>query len=201
MRKEELIRSLESRKFPKNIVDSFKEVNRESFISKEQRSLAYHDKPLPIGEGQTISQPYTIAFMLTILELKDNQKILEVGSGSGYVLALMNEISKNSEIFGMEIKEQLAEKSRKVLKDKENIKIINRSGDKGLKEESPFDRIIVSASSEDIPQKLVNQLKVGGIMVVPVKNSILKIKRTRLENKIEEFPSFVFVPLVSKDSD
>ncbi len=197
MKKEELIRSLKSRKFPEKIIKAFEKVNRESFVP-EEKVLAYEDIPLPIGFGQTISQPYTIAFMLTLLNVRDKQKILEVGSGSGYVLALLSKLSPKGKIFGIERIKELAEKSKKVL-EKENIKnvqVIYGDGSKGLEKEKPFDRILVSASSRELPQKLINQLKINGILVTPVRNSIVVVKKEINENKIKEYPGFVFVPLI-----
>jgi len=194
--KEDLIRGLKRQRIPEKILKAFEKIERNDFIPKEYRAEAYKDVALPIGYGQTISQPYTISFMLSILELRNNQKILEVGSGSGYVLALINEISKNSELFGIERIRELAEISRKVLERYNGIKIIYGDGSKGLPEKAPFDRIIVSATASEIPQKLLQQLSIGGIMVAPVRNSIVKIKKFVNENKIEEYPGFVFVPLV-----
>lgn len=196
MKKENLIRNLESQKFPEQILNAFTLVEREDYIPEEFEHQAYVDTALPIGYGQTISQPYTIAFMLMHLELKDNLKILEVGSGSGYVLDLMNNISRNSEIYGIERIKDLVDKSRKVLKFKTNIKIIFGDGSKGLIEEAPFDRILVSAASEKIPEKLISQLNYGGILVAPVGNSIVSVKKTYKENVVREYPGFVFVPLI-----
>ena len=196
MKKEDLIKNLESQKFPEQILNAFTVVEREDYIPEEFEHEAYANTSLPIGYGQTISQPYTIAFMLMLLELKDNIKILEVGSGSGYVLDLMNNISKNSEIHGIERIKDLVDRSKKVLKFKTNIKIIFGDGSKGLIEEAPFDRILVSATSEKIPEKLVNQLNYGGILVAPVVNSIVSVKKTYKENVVKEYPGFVFVPLI-----
>ncbi len=200
MNRKELVRELRSYKFPEKIIKAFEKVQRENFVSEDLKDYAYLNQPLPIGEGQTISQPYTIAFMLTLLELEDSKKILEVGSGSGYVLALMNEISKNSKIYGIEIKKELVEKSRKVLANEENILVVNSEGSDGLKEQAQFDRIIVSAAAKEIPVKLLRQLKSRGVMVVPVRNSILQIKKFTNENKIKEFPGFSFVPLVKGEN-
>jgi protein-L-isoaspartate(D-aspartate) O-methyltransferase len=197
MNKRQLIRFLNNQKFPERIIKAFEKIRREDFISKEYKKIAYENIPLSIGHKQTISQPYTIAFMLFLLELDNFQRILEIGSGSGYVLALINEISKNSEIYGIERIKEIAKNSKKVLKN-ENISIIIKDGSKGLKEKSPFDRILVSATSKEIPQKLIVQLKEGGILVAPVRNSIIQIKKFRNENKIKEFPGFVFVPLIDK---
>ncbi len=204
MKKKQLIKSLKQQRFSNKIIKAFEKIKREDFISKELKKHTYEDQPLPIGQGQTISQPYTIAFMLNLLELpesnnKNNLKILEIGSGSGYVLALINEISKNSEIYGIERIKQLADKSKKVLKQYKNIKIINADGTKGLKSQAPFNRILISASADKIPQKIISQLSFKGIMVCVVKNSILQIKRELKQTKIKEFPGFVFVPLVNEN--
>lgn len=205
MQKKDLIKSLKKQGFSEKIIKAFEKVKREEFIHEELKESAYEDEPLPIGQGQTISQPYTIAFMLSLLELTDNQRILEIGSGSGYVLALINEISKNSEIYGIERIKQLAENSKKILNKNKNIRIINKDGTKGLKvikgvkegaKPLALDRILISASAKEIPQKLISQLDFGGIMVCVVKNSILQIKRELKQTKIKEFPGFVFVPLI-----
>jgi protein-L-isoaspartate(D-aspartate) O-methyltransferase len=177
-------------------LDAFKKIERKKFISKEFHMHAYEDSPLPIGAGQTISQPHTIAFMLDLLELKDNQKILEVGSGSGYVLALISKISKNSQIYGIERIKGLADKSKRALKNEKNIEIIHGDGSRGLPKASPLDRILTSAAADELPQKLIKQLKIGGILVAPVRNSIVYLKKTKTKNKILEFPGFRFVPLI-----
>ncbi len=198
MKKEELIRSLKYRGFSKKILTAFEKVPRENFVPGDLKKYSYEDKPLPIGGGQTISQPYTIAFMLSLLELRNKQKILEVGSGSGYVLALINEISKNSEIYGIERVKKLAERSKKVLEDNKNIIVIHGDGSKGVPDKAPFDRILVSAAASEVPQKLVKQLKVGGVMVSSVRSSIVFLKKYTNENKIKEYPGFRFVPLVEE---
>jgi len=199
MNKTQLIKSLKNQGFPENILNAFREVRREDFVPDEFKDSAYEDIPLPIGLGQTISQPYTIAFMLNLLELDKlnaKSKILEIGSGSGYVLALINEISKNSEIYGVERIESLVKQSEERLRNKRNIKIINRDGSKGLKEYAPYDRILISASCEKIPEHLYFQLKKDGIIVASVKNSIYQIKRRGLRIEKKEFSGFVFVPLI-----
>tara|TARA_Y100000310_G_scaffold302219_1_gene339326 strand:+ start:219 stop:815 length:597 start_codon:yes stop_codon:yes gene_type:complete len=196
MNKQQLIAHLKQQGFSQRIIQAFENVNREDFVLKQYKEHAYQDSPLPIGYGQTISQPYTIAFMLDLLELKSNLNILEIGSGSGYVLGLINELSKNSEIYGIERIGKLVHNSKKVLKDKKNIKIIHGDGSKGLKKYGPYDRILISASAEEIPQKIISQLKFGGILVCVVKNSVYFIKRELKQTKIKEYPGFVFVPLV-----
>ena len=198
MNKKELIESLRNHGFSERIIRAFERVDRENFIPEKEKKYAYEDTALPIGYMQTISQPYTIAFMLDLFELKDKQKILEVGSGSGYVLALLSQLSPQGKIFGIERIKELAENSRKKLKKYRNIKIIHGSGFRGVKEEAPFDRILVSASAESIPKNLINQLKNNGILVIPVRDSILKIQKTKEGNKVEEHHGFRFVPLIEK---
>lgn len=198
MNKQQLITSLKNDGFPNKITDAFSKIKREDFIPEEYKKYAYEDGPIPIGLGQTISQPYTIAFTLNLLNLKDNLKILEVGSGSGYVLALINQISPNSEIYGIELIEKLANNSKKLLAKNKNIHIISADGTKGLKTKAPFDRILVSASSKQIPKTLLQQLSPDGIMVCVVNYSIIAIKKTPKRNKITKHPGFTFVPLISK---
>jgi protein-L-isoaspartate(D-aspartate) O-methyltransferase len=199
MAKKELLNSLERNGFSKGTINAFSKIKREDFLPKDEVHMAYEDIPLPIGYYQTISQPYTIAFMLDLLELKHNISILEIGSGSGYVLALLNEISKNSKIYGIERIKELYNSSNVLLKDNKNIMILKRDGSKGLDAYSPYDRIIVSAAFEYVPYHLLKQLKIGGIIVAPVKNSIFKITRLANKNKTEEYPGFSFVPIISDE--
>ena len=199
MNKKELILSLKSNGFNEKILNAFNKVKREDFIPNELKEYSYEDNAFPIGNEQTISQPYTIAFMLNLLELKNKQKILEIGSGSGYVLALINEISKNSKVYGIERVHELAEKSRKILDNYKNIKILHGNALDLINEFGKFDRILVSASSSKMPEKLINHLNENGILAIPIKNSIFQIKKTK--NKIfkKESPGFVFVPLIEED--
>jgi protein-L-isoaspartate(D-aspartate) O-methyltransferase len=196
--KEVLIKSLIEKGFSFKIVEAFRKVPREKSVLKRFKSVSYEDIALPIGFEQTISQPYTIAFMLDLLNLRDNQKILEVGSGSGYVLCLISEISKNSEVFGVERIEEFVVRSNELLKslDKENVKVFNADKEIGLKRYAPFDRLLVSAFAKEIPKELISQLNVRGIMVIPIKNSIFKIIKTEKGFDSKEFPGFSFVPLI-----
>lgn len=196
MNKKELLDNLKAQGFSKIILDAFVKVKREDFVSQNHRNLAYEDIALPLEEGATISQPYTIAFMLELLELKEGQKILEIGSGSGYVLALISYIIKKGKIYGIEIKKSLAEKSKQLLKKDKKIKIFNRDGSTGLAEKAPFDRILISAAASKTPNNLLKQLKDDGILVSPVNNSIFQIKKNKDKIEIKEFPGFIFVPLV-----
>ncbi len=197
MKKEDLIRKLEGKGFSEQIIKAFEKVPREKFVPAEYQAYAYIDGPLPIGEGATISQPQTIAYMLEWLELKDEQKILEIGSGSGYVLALMNEIANDAEIIGLEINSSLVSKSKKVLKNS-NIKIYQKSGFKGLPEKAPFDRILVSATFAKKPEYLLNQLNDGGILLCPINSAIYKFVKKGETIKEEVYHGFAFVPMQEK---
>ncbi|MBI2452444.1 protein-L-isoaspartate O-methyltransferase [Candidatus Pacearchaeota archaeon] len=196
MEKQQLLNYLKNY-FPEEIIKAFKKVPRENFLPENLKDLAYEDTALPLGYGATISQPYTIAFMLSLLELKKGQKILEIGSGCGYVLALLAEITK-SKIYGIEIIKPLAEQSKKTLKKYKNIKVFCKNGFSGFPEKAPFDRILVSASANTFPEHLYSQLKPNGIIVVPVRDSIFQIKKQNGKIKIKEFPGFVFVNLVNE---
>jgi protein-L-isoaspartate(D-aspartate) O-methyltransferase len=196
--KEELLARLKTEGFSFDIINAFRQVERADFVPGPYRAEAYDNKPLPIGYGQTISQPSTIAFMLEKLEPKDGLKILEVGSGSGYVLSLLDKIVDNAELYGAERVEELVHNSRYTLAAKNNIHIHHTPETLGLPEQAPFDRILVSAAAENaLPQELVEQLKEGGVIVCPVRHSIIKVKKRKGgETTWEEFPGFAFVPLV-----
>jgi len=201
MDKIQLLSSLKARGFSPKILRAFGKVPRENFIPEKIKAHAYEDTALPISNGQTISQPYTIAMMFSLLELKKGQKVLEIGSGCGYVLALISEIiESNGEVFGIEIIKELAETSKKNLKNYKNIKVYNKNGAGGLKEKAPFDRILISAACEKIPEKILFQLKNNGILVAPVgsyEQSLVAVKRTK--NKFitqKEIPGFIFVKFI-----
>lgn len=195
MNKEELLESLRKKGTSEQVVNAFGTVKREDFVPDRLVGYAYEDMALPVMDGSTISQPTTIAFMLELLEIKDGQTILEIGSGSGYVLALLSEINKNGKVYGVEILKDLAVKSKKYLEQKKNVEVIIRDGSKGLHEFAPYDRILISASCPECPRDLLSQLKDDGILVAAVKSSIFKIKKEKGEKTEEEFPGFAFVPL------
>jgi len=196
IRQKNLLESLTKKGIKKEIVDAFTEVKREDFVQVEEAGYAYEDIPLPIGYDQTISQPSTIAFMLNLLELKEGQKIMEIGSGSGYVIALISNIIKNGKVYGVEMIKELAIRSKNLLESSKIVEIINRDGKQGLPEFAPFDRILVSASASDVPRHLYAQLNNGGIMVTAVRQSIFVIKKENVQISEKEFPGFAFVPLV-----
>ena len=203
MKKEELILSLKKKGFSKKIIDAFKEVPRENFVLEKLKPRAYEDTALPIGQSQTISQPYTTATMLSLLRAKKGQKVLEIGSGCGYVLALLsNIVGKSGEVFGVEVIRELAERSATNLKKYDNIGVFNQNGTDGLEEEKPYNRILISAGIEGkIPEKILHQLKDNGILVAPVGQryfqSLVAVQRKKNKfSVIKEIQGFVFVPFV-----
>lgn len=149
-------------------LSSMKKVQRHLFVPKDLRDDAYDDRPLPIGYGQTISQPFIVAYMTEIIRPNKNSKMLEIGTGSGYQAALLAEII--SDVYTIEIIPELSNSSEKRLKELsyKNVYVKNADGYYGWKEHAPFDAIIVTAASEYIPPPLIEQLKDGGRMIIPV---------------------------------
>lgn len=186
----------------KNILSAFLEIPREYFVSQSYKNEAYMDMPLPIGEGQTISQPFTTAFMTQLLELKGEEKILEIGAGSGYSSAILSKLCKK--VYSIEIIPILAIKAREVIKRLKiaNVEIRVSDGSVGLREYAPYDAIVVTAAAPEVPAPLINQLSKGGKLVVPVGASMsqqmLRIVKDESGVKIESHGGFRFVPLVGE---
>jgi protein-L-isoaspartate(D-aspartate) O-methyltransferase len=153
----------------KDVLDAMRTVPRHLFVSESERDYAYGDYPLPIGYGQTISQPYIVALMTELLELKEGDKVLEIGTGSGYQAAVLAEIS-GIEVYTIEIIPQLAESAQQHLESLGYTQVHSKQGDGyyGWPEHSPFDAIIVTAAPDHVPQPLADQLAEGGRMVIPV---------------------------------
>jgi protein-L-isoaspartate(D-aspartate) O-methyltransferase len=176
-------------------------IPRHLFLDKAFEEWAYQDKPFPIGHDQTISQPYTVAVQTCLLEVKKRDKILEVGTGSGYQAAILAEMG--ARVYTVERFEALFEKAKTTLAliGKSQVRCFCRDGYKGLPEFAPFDKIIVTAGAPDIPQDLLKQLKVGGIMVIPVGKAVQEmhqITRASEDNYVDEVKGiFRFVPLLS----
>jgi len=185
------------------VLKAIGEVDRYNFIPDAMKHHAYKDVALPIGFGQTISQPYTVAFMTQALKLKPNSKVLEIGTGSGYQAAILEKMGIN--VYSIERNVDIFYKTRKLL-DKLGLRINTKCGDGtlGWEEYSPFDGIIVTAGSPVIPKSLKKQLAVGGRMVIPVGNKssqILKVV-TKIDEdnfEIESIPEFAFVPLIGRE--
>lgn len=180
------------------------QVPREEFISKKYRHLAYEDSPVSIGHGQTMSQPYTVAFMTDLLNLKGKEKVLEIGTGSGYQAAILSLLVK--EVFTIEIIEKLSRKTNKTLTKLgfKNVHTKTGTGEVGWTEKAPFDAILVTAAlDKKVPKTLFDQLKTNGVLVAPIgkgDNKIMTkyIKRKSGKIEKEEHGIFHFVPFVSK---
>ncbi|HID11609.1 MAG TPA: protein-L-isoaspartate(D-aspartate) O-methyltransferase [Candidatus Latescibacteria bacterium] len=198
--RERMVREqIEARGVKDSLVSAaMRKVPRHLFVPERHRGEAYADYPLPIGHGQTISQPYIVAYMTEALGLKGDEKVLEIGTGSGYQAAVLAEIVDS--VFTIEIIPELARSAEKRLKALGYRNVFVRCGDgyKGWPEHAPFDAIIVTAAPDHIPQPLVDQLKVGGRMVIPIGNVfqqlVLIIKR---EKEVEKRPLLPvrFVPM------
>lgn len=159
------------------VLSALRKVERHQFVPKAYLDSAYSDQPLPIGEGQTISQPYIVALMTELLELKGGEKVLEVGTGSGYQAAILAELAK--EVYSIEIVETLASmaKNRLLELGYQNIKVKAGDGYLGWPEAAPFDAIIITCAPDHIPKPLIEQLKEGGRMVVPVGTYTQELKK------------------------
>jgi len=193
---------LKTRRITSDVVlNAMRNVPRHLFVSENSQSSAYIDSPLPIGFGQTISQPYIAAFMTEQLKLAPRMKILEIGTGSGYQAAILGYLG--CEVYTIELLSELADRAKKVLAalDFDNVKVKQGNGYMGWQEEAPFDAIIVTAAPERIPEKLVEQLKEGGKMIIPV-GEIYSVQTLKLITKkdkevVEEnLLSVRFVPMV-----
>jgi protein-L-isoaspartate(D-aspartate) O-methyltransferase len=200
-KKEELLKELIEEGYLKSeaVISAFRDVAREDFVPENTKRYAYVNEPLPIGDGQTISQPLTIAFMTEHLDAKPVQKILEIGAGSGYQAALLSLIvGPKGKIITTEINEKLAEFARNNLKDYKNVVVINHDGSKGYEEEAPYDRIIVTASAPHVPKPLIEQLKDEGKLIIPVGNQMFLVERYGKEITKTFLGYFAFVPLVGE---
>ncbi len=196
-------KQLKSRDITDNqVLNAMAKVPRHLFVPKQLREFAYADHPLSIGHNQTISQPYVVGLMCQLLELKGTEKVLDVGTGSGYQAAVLSHLAK--EVISIEVIPDLAESARQRLKNigYENVKVIVGDGSKGAPNYAPFNAIISAAASEDVPQAWKNQLKIGASIVLPLKHNLGQ-KLVRLTKrpegfKEESFGSVMFVPLIEK---
>lgn len=199
------------------IIEAFRKIKREDFLSarigyaegaaggsQDKRDLAGLNEALPIGFGQTISQPLVVAFMLELLEPKEGDKILDVGSGSGWTSALLAEIvGEKGKVIALELVKDLKEFGERNAKkygftETGRVKFIHQDGSKGYEKETPFDKILASASAQKLPLAWKEQLKINGRIVTPIGNSIwLFIKKTTDEFQETEYPGFLFVPLIT----
>ena len=195
-------------KFNSRVMDAMAEVVRENFVSSQYLPFAYNDGPLPIGYGQTISQPYIVALMTDLLDLTEESTVLEVGTGSGYQAAILSRVAK--QVYSIERIKELSESASERLKDLgyDNVEIRNQDGYTGWHEKAPFDGIIVTAAASHIPPALIEQLKPGGRMVIPIglphsyQELMLLVKDEDGTTQTESLLGVAFVPLITdEDSD
>ena len=184
-----------------NVLKALETVNREQFLKGLFAQRAYEDTPLPIECGQTISQPSIVGLMTQALRITDRDKILEIGTGSGYQTAILSKLARR--IYSVERFKPLYEEARATFRKLQlnNITSVWGDGSQGVVEQQPFDRIIVTAAAEDPPPTLLNQLKIGGIMVIPVGQSdeiqkLIRVERTEKSFQYEDLCDVRFVPLL-----
>lgn len=185
----------------KNVLRAMKKVPRHFFMPEGTREEAYGDHPVPIGEGQTISQPYIVAYMTEELGIGPESRVLEIGLGSGYQAAVLAEIA--SEVYSVERISSLAERAEKTLKELgyDNVRILTKDGYSGWQEEAPFDGIIVTAAPPELPKQLLQQLAPGGVLVAPVGSGfaqeLVKVVLKGDDLEIEKLIPVRFVPMIS----
>ncbi|MFB6166977.1 MAG: protein-L-isoaspartate(D-aspartate) O-methyltransferase [Candidatus Nanohaloarchaea archaeon] len=203
MDREELVQRLEKRGVLRSdrVIEAFRKVPREEFVPREKRGEAYEDRPLPIGEGQTISAPHMVAAMTEHLEPGENDRVLEIGTGSGYQAAILSELV--DEVITTEIVPELAEEARERLSDYGNVEVVQTDGSTGYSEEAPYDRILYTAAAPEIPSEVFDQLEPGGKLVAPVGTGYsqnLKIYTKHREGEITEETEYGvrFVPLTGE---
>lgn len=191
------------KKIDQAVLDALSSIDRSKFVRPQDRALAYEDHALSIGFGQTISQPFIVALMIHLIAPRASDKILEIGSGSGYLVAVLSKLCKM--VYGVEIIAALAERSKAILAAEhiKNVCIVCGNGRRGLPEYAPFNKIIVSAAANNLPEALLDQLQIGGVMVLPKSLSpydqvLVRIDKISYSNfKLVDVLPVRFVPLVN----
>jgi protein-L-isoaspartate(D-aspartate) O-methyltransferase len=184
-----------------SVLDAMLKVPRHLFVPQDRRGQAYYDSPLPIGHDQTISQPYIVAFMTQALRIEAGNRILEIGTGSGYQAAILGVLAKD--VYTIEIVQPLAERARATLAEQgyRNVHVRHGNGYLGWPEHAPFDRIMVTAAPDEVPPALVEQLTVGGLMAIPVgttSQELRILRRTPTGVRTLETLPVRFVPMTGK---
>jgi protein-L-isoaspartate(D-aspartate) O-methyltransferase len=205
LRRAMIAEQLESRDIrDKRVLEAMRQVPRHLFVPLSIRDRAYADHPLPIGEDQTISQPYIVALMTQCLELKGRENILEIGTGSGYQAAVLSLLA--SRVYSIEINAALAESARNLLPSLGYANVNVRTGDGffGWPEKGPFDGIIVTCAARQVPGPLFEQLKEGGRMVIPVGEPgegqrLIRVRKLKGKSSVEEISAVLFVPMLGQD--
>ncbi len=185
----------------KNVIKAMLEVPRHLFVPDSLVDQAYGDFPLPIGEGQTISQPYIVALMTELLKLDRESVVLEIGTGSGYHAAVISRIAKK--VYSVEIIPELAERAKRVLKllGYNNVEVVVKDGSDGLPDKSPFDAVLLTAAPPAVPEVLIDQLKIGGRLVAPVGEffqELLVIEKKKDGIEKRSVAAVRFVPMMGK---
>jgi protein-L-isoaspartate(D-aspartate) O-methyltransferase len=202
--REALVQSLADEIRDERVLEAFRKVPRERFVPVGARHLAYVDRPLSIGHGQTISQPRMVAIMLQEMRLSGDEKVLDVGSGSGYQAALLGQLAR--EVIGVELIPELAERSRRVLRDLgyANVRIFNATDQLGWPDEAPYDAIVVGAGAPRVPMALVEQLAMGGRLVIPVgdrhQQELMVVEKRPEGLRVSRKGACRFVPLIGKEA-
>ena len=200
--RENLLKHLDYEIADKRVTEAMKRVPREAFISHEQHHAAYDDRPLSIGFGQTISQPFIVALMIQALELRGDEKVLELGTGSGYEAAILAELTQK--VVTVECIPELAESARQVLDNLgySNIEVHVSGRTLGWSKEAPYEAIIVSAGAPTVPKMLLEQLAWNGRLVIPVgsrwQQELLRVTKLKKRNHIENLGGCYFVPLIGE---
>lgn len=211
LHRKELVEKLQSAGIKdKEVLKAIGRVKRELFVKDEFKKYSYDNIALPLNSNQTISQPFTVAFMTELLEIKPGDKVLEVGTGSGYQSAILKELG--AKVYSIErIKELYDSSKEKLFKLGYDVNLKNDDGTKGWIENAPFDKIIVTAGSPRIPKQLLDQMNVGGRMVIPVGDEVtqklLLVKKIKSEDlkdkepkyKFKTYEDFKFVPLIGEE--
>lgn len=200
--KQNLLRHLDLEIADKLVIEAVRRVPREAFVLQEQYHAAYDDRPLSIGFGQTISQPFIVALMVQALELRGDEKVLELGTGSGYEAAILAELAQK--VITLERVPELAESAKQVLDGLgySSIEVHVAGKILGWPERAPYDAIIVSAGAPNVPQVLMEQLTLNGRLVIPVgsrwQQELLRVTKLRQRNQIESLGGCYFVPLIGE---
>ncbi len=208
LKREELIKVLKKSGIKdENVINAFEKVRREYFVTPELKRLAYDNSALPISHNQTISQPYTVAFMTQLLDIKKGSKVLEIGTGSGYQAAILCELG--AEVYSVERIEHLYHEAKKVLhENRYKVKLKCSDGTLGWREHAPYDGIVVTAGSPELPDTLVKQLAVGGRLVIPIGDretqeiwQVIRVKDEKENEYLDIFKhkNFKFVPLIGRE--